>query len=527
MPSEKPQEKSEPEIDIPVAVFEHLTGPSRGTVTWAGERNLDVTLDRDQFIHISVGRPDGLEGSSVGSLRRSNGTYEITAVEGQPIWVNGRLIQSRQLEDRDMIEFGESGPMSRIYLCRDGQPLHFGVADVLSDAAAYARSSRRPLAGRLAAAAAQVPRRLSRESTILFRIGIVIALVMLAVGVYQQSRINTLLRQQIESSTAQLESFSRLLARAGEEALTSADLETFHEELAAQIARASERLSELERRSTAIAGVIAESRSSILFLQGAYGFVEPDTGRMLRHVIGEDGKPVTLPGDTPLLSIDADGPVAERQFIGTGFAVGDNGIFVTSRHVAEPWEHDVNVEALAAQGLEPVMIRFIGYLPGFIEAAQIAIIRTSGEADVAVLRLEEVELSVSGLPLAEAPPAPGDEIVVMGYPTGMRIMLAQAGRGFVEELKGQKEIDFWTLAARLAESDRITPLATRGIVGRISEEAIVYDAETTYGGSGGPVLNVNGAVVAINTAILPEYGGSNLGVPVDKLRRLLNEVEQY
>ena len=52
---------------------------------------------------------------------------------------------------------------------------------------------------------------------------------------------------------------------------------------------------------------------------------------------------------------------------------------------------------------------------------------------------------------------------------------------------------------------------------------MVYDAETTHGGSGGPVLDMSGAVVAVNSAILPEYGGSNLGVPATKMRALLEE----
>jgi len=49
------------------------------------------------------------------------------------------------------------------------------------------------------------------------------------------------------------------------------------------------------------------------------------------------------------------------------------------------------------------------------------------------------------------------------------------------------------------------------------------DAETTHGGSGGPVLDINGEAVAINTAIIPEYGGSNFGLPVIYARSLLIE----
>ncbi len=47
----------------------------------------------------------------------------------------------------------------------------------------------------------------------------------------------------------------------------------------------------------------------------------------------------------------------------------------------------------------------------------------------------------------------------------------------------------------------------------MTDQFIVYDAETTFGGSGGPVLDLNGRVIAINAAIIPEFGGSNMGVP--------------
>ena len=128
-----------------------------------------------------------------------------------------------------------------------------------------------------------------------------------------------------------------------------------------------------------------------------------------------------------------------------------------------------------------------------------------------------------GLRLADEPPAPGDEIIVMGYPTGLRSMLAQSGEAFIEELQKAEDTEFWSVAARLAEKGHIAPLASRGIGGQATPATIVYDAETTHGGSGGPCSTSTCSVVAVNAAILPEFGGSNLGVPVAKVRALLKD----
>lgn len=523
MPAARPQDTPEPQSIAVVAALEHLTGPSRGTVTWAGEKDLRVTLTPDRLVHVSTPEAAVVEGEAVARLRRVDATYELEAAGDRPVWVNGRKVRTRLLANHDMIEFGDTGPMSRYFLCRNGEPIHMTVGRVLSDALAYCRCSRQPLGWRLLKAAGQVLRRLASETTVLFRIAVVVALVVLAAVTWQQSRISSLLRQQIESGAAQLESFSRILVRTREEALTPGDLETLRQEMAGRMVTTAERLAELERRSTAAARVIAQSRASVVFLQGAYGFRHTESGRMLRQVLGEDGKPRMISGGIPLLSLEGEGPVAERQFTGTAFAVGDNGILVTNRHVGQPWETDVNVKALAGQGLEPALVKFIAWLPGVAEPEAVEVIRTSQEADVAILRFQAAGVPVAGLSLAEAPPEPGDEVIVMGYPTGMKSMLAQAGEGFIKELQAIADIDFWSVAARLAAAGRIMPLASRGIVGRASEETIVYDAETTYGGSGGPVLDAEGKVVAVNAFILPEYGGSNLGVPVARVRRLLAE----
>jgi hypothetical protein len=111
--------------------------------------------------------------------------------------------------------------------------------------------------------------------------------------------------------------------------------------------------------------------------------------------------------------------------------------------------------------------------------------------------------------------------VVLGYPTGIRAIIARSQREILPVLEARGEVDFWEVAQILAEGGHIAPLATRGIVGHITAASVVYDANTTHGGSGGPVISLDGSVVAINSAILNDFTGSNLGVPAAEALRLL------
>ena len=505
------------------AALEHLTGPSLGKVTWLSASTVDIYLTPERFIRVSEARLGGPSEGLIARLHRANDTYEIEVPEEQPVWVNGDRVTARRLENCDMIEFGETGPLSRFCLYGEDKPIRKTVVDILSDSFAYLRVSRQPLVKRVFRAVCELLRRLTRETTILFRTTVIIAILALAALAYQQSRSNALLQQRIESGVARLDSFAAAIARAGEQALRPSDLEALRQELGRRLTLDAERLAALEQRSRASARVIAESMSSVVFLQGAYGFRERSSKRMLRHVVDDDGRPLISSVGQPLLALEGGGPVAERQFTGTGFAVGDGTALITNRHVALPWENDASVNALAGQDLEPVMIKFIAYQPGNVAAVPVELLRASEGADLAILKLEDEAASIPGLRFADTAPAAGNEVIVMGYPTGLRSMLAQSGEAFIEELQKTKDTGFWSVAARLAKEGHITPLASRGIVGQATAATIIYDAETTHGGSGGPVLDTNGSVVAVNTAILPEYGGSNLGVPAAKVRALLEE----
>lgn len=508
-----------------IAALEHLTGSSRGTVTWLGEPVVDISLDAGGIFGFSAPVADEHGEDVVARLRRVAGGHVIDSIGDNPLWINRQRVRSAQLHHQDMVEFCEHGPISRYLHFDDMNRVHQTVPDIIGDAFGYFRASRKPIGQRAAISAGQIFRRLSHETTIMFRVGVVLALAVLAGLLYQQGRMNMALRGQIESGSAQLEDVSRILARTRDEAVSPGHLETLRQELASRMTTTAERVAELERRTEASARIIDVAARSVVFLQGAYGFREPATGRMLHHVVGDEGQPLMSPNGLPLLSLDGTGPVAERQFTGTGFLVTDGAAggdyLVTNRHVGVPWEHDASFALTSGETLESVMTRFIAYLPGTSDAASVELVRASDDADVAILRHEFGSAPMQGLTLSGRLPVPGDEVIVMGYPTGLRSILAQAGEAFVEDLQNAGDANFWNIAERLASSGRIVPLASQGIVGRASAETIVYDAATTHGGSGGPVLDIDGAVIAVNSAILPEFGGSNIGVPVAEVRKLL------
>jgi S1-C subfamily serine protease len=506
-----------------VAALEHLTGPSRGSVSWLSESALDVILAPGRHIRVASARPGEPRENLVARLHRSGDTYEIEAPEGRALWVNRSPVSAKRLANCDMIEFGEVGPLSRFRLHGDSMPVRKSIPDIICDCIDYLRVSRLPVRRRITRASQALVRQLTHETTIFFRIAVIVAIVVMAALAYQQYRFNLALQQSLEAGAYRLDAISAALARAREEALRPGDLAELRSEIGQRVTSSIERLEALEQRSRATADVIAASMASVALLQGSYGFRDRATDRMLRHVVNDQGIPLISPRGQPLLSLEGDGPVAEIEIIGTGFFAGESGALVTNRHVALPWEEGAGATALSDQDLEPVMTRFIAYLPGRVEAVPVEVLRASDSADLALLKRVDDAGPVPSLTLAAAPPAAGDEIIVMGYPTGLRSMLAQSGAAFIEELQKTGSLNFWAIAERLAAEKYIAPLASRGIVGHVTAEAVVYDAETTHGGSGGPVLGIDGAVVAVNTAILPEYGGSNLGVPAAKVRALLDE----
>lgn len=503
------------------AILEHLTGPSRREVTWLIPDYVIATVDQDGTFHLST-EPIADQAAELVGFSWSDGSYVIEATGDQNVWLNGRKAHKAQLHHGDMIEFGEDGPMSRFRLCSAESPIHWTISDVLDDSIAYLRTSRKPVGLRLSRAVFEVVRRLTLETTVLFRMSVFLSLIGLAVVGYLQYQSNQQLQLRLEEEAMRIEGVIATLAQTRQESIKPGDLRALQQELNLQLTTHTERLADLERRSEAAARVIASSFRSVVFIQGAYGLRQAQTSKLLRHIRGPDGKPRRTPFGQPMLSPDGNGDPVEFQFTGTGFLLQGGQQIVTNRHVVQPWENGEVVKSFAARGYKPEMLKMLVYRPGEATSSEAQLSRVSEQVDLAVLQLSAAA-DVNGLMISPEPPDAGDEVIVMGYPTGLRSLLAQAGAEFIKTLEKEGKADFWFIATKLASEGKILPLATRGIIGQVATAAIIYDAETTHGGSGGPVLDRQGRVVAVNTAILPEFGGSNIGVPAAKLSALLEK----
>jgi len=113
-------------------------------------------------------------------------------------------------------------------------------------------------------------------------------------------------------------------------------------------------------------------------------------------------------------------------------------------------------------------------------------------------------------------------VVLIGYPTGIEGILARAGSDVTQKIiNGNGTPDVNRIMAQLASQHLIRPTTTQGHIGDVLDDKIVYDAATTSGGSGGPLFNRDGKVIGINFAVLRDFGGSNLAVPVKYAKDLL------
>jgi S1-C subfamily serine protease len=261
-----------------------------------------------------------------------------------------------------------------------------------------------------------------------------------------------------------------------------------------QVHQLSSQVADLERQQSFSSAAVDDARDSVAYIYGIY------------HVSGR-----------------AQG--FRARVAGTGFVVAP-GLLATNRHVAEPWYGDREVAVALRKGGSPVLEKLVAYFPGSPLPVNLetAVVATHG--DLAVLRFGATAFTrkLHPLTLSQALPHVGDSVSVLAYPMGVTGMVAKSPAVVYERLSSHP--DDADTAGELAALSLIRPSATFGHIGDVTGDKLIYDAPTARGGSGGPVLNLRGEVVGINSAYIDGFSGGTLGITAGELRPLIETAKR-
>ncbi len=307
--------------------------------------------------------------------------------------------------------------------------------------------------------------------------------------------------------------------------LTS-DLSAKVDQMGNQVTKTNEQISNIDESTKQLQNSLSlavklrsEYGSGVCLIAGSYYFVEAGTGRPLRWAEAQlnDSGAAVQSGPPETLTPEGNAAIAEYEFVGTGFHVGQ-GFVMTNRHIAQPWIADDRAQSIGASlKAQPRLRRLIAYFPGFTQPIPLEFKTASQRDDLAVcsLMLPQIPETIPVLPLETDPDAVavGKTVVMMGYPSGPDRMLALLDDA---ESRGIQQ-RYGTPMAQLgylAETKRIQPLTTQGNITDLDVRRIVYDARTAEGGSGAPLFGPSGRVIGVNFAVFTENQASNFAVPI-------------
>ncbi|MEZ5966669.1 MAG: trypsin-like peptidase domain-containing protein [Planctomycetota bacterium] len=383
--------------------------------------------------------------------------FFMRALEGR-VFVNRREIREIQLTDTDLIELGLGGPRLRFHIYVPRGSVCKPVRDMLADAGAVAQE------GGVFAFTLSFARDLLTHATWQLKVFFPLFVLGLVGLAFAAGRLGA--RKPMREMEEREKAADRLLAHV-------------HDDLA----------------------------RGVCLVHGVYGFV--------------------VRGKTPRVFAETDDHERlEIEYTGSGFLAGRDGAVVTNRHVVRPWIADPRVQPLMQLGYEPVFFRFDLVFPGRdpIAADPMPATLHTDDVDVAVLRVDPTAVEgVPELPLSQRKPESllGHRVFVLGYPTGVVALLGKADPALAAAVRREPTLTQADVIRRLVVANAVRPLITQGVLADVTASSLVYDAGTTSGGSGGPVLDDHGAVLGVNYAILRGFSASNFGVPARFAQELL------
>jgi DNA-binding response OmpR family regulator/S1-C subfamily serine protease len=289
------------------------------------------------------------------------------------------------------------------------------------------------------------------------------------------------------------------------------------EDLQKQLDETNARLKKIEQQGDSAENLIRADVDSVCLLHVSVAFRNQQTGQRLRYAgLNQQGEPLQDSDGNPVLTLEGSGPEVKVDVFGTGFPAGQESRIITNRHVAQPWWGNDELSDLTGQGFTPEISSIHAYFPHDPRAFTAEIQEISKETDLAAMRIDAKDLKrpVLMIDAAKSAAVTGEPIVLMGYATGLAAILARTDEDTAQSIMSHSGSDVSQVLDELARRNLIHPLITQGHIGDVLPDKIVFDAQTTSGGSGGPLFNKDGKVIGVTFAVLKGFGGSNFGIPI-------------
>ena len=502
-----------------VGIIIHITvGSEKRTEFFSDEH---IRIGSDEISDLQIHLPDVKNSGKWFDLENADGVYRIIDFnEELGLRFNDKPIRRYiAISDGDVIDVGGSdisfaffsleSKSSLITTNRD-QP---HISRFIEDAALESASSAKRDDAK--AFLREFVRELSREISWTTKLIFLVIIIGFSTGIFY---IGSALNRELRESRKQAEQQSAIIAKLEEKLGQTSD----------QIGELDKTNKDLMKTVSLAPTLRVEYGTGVCLIVGVYDLVEKKTGKVLRYADPQAFRPNPYEPESedparPLgpqigLTTEGNGSIVEYDFIGTGFHVG-GGYIVTNRHVVQPWEEDDQVKMMMqSAGGRARVRRLVIYFPNFGKPFPMRMRELGSREDVAVGTVDPTTLptEIPALPIDmdSESAAIGKTVVSMGYPSGPDRLLAMVDDDEAKSINQRFGNSRQNLINFLAQSQKIVPLTTQGLITDLDARRIVHDAKTAEGGSGAPLFGQAGRVIGVNFGVFTENTAANMAVPI-------------
>jgi DNA-binding response OmpR family regulator len=294
-------------------------------------------------------------------------------------------------------------------------------------------------------------------------------------------------------------------------------------DLDSRLKQTDSRIGKLESESRIAQEIVRDYSNSVCLIYAIVVFHDRKSGARLNFAgIDANGNPVVDAKGNPLVTTEGGSRPVYLHVFGSGFLIDNAGHILTNHHVLQPWWHNAEALPVPSDTFEPAIESMWAYFPGSETPLPLHVQGFSEDSD---LGLASVDLPASHpRPVTIDPQTAtsGSPVVLIGYPTGIEGIIARIDETTLKQIAQTAGNNTEGLVQELGRRKLIRPLVTQGHLGVVGPDRLVYDAQTTHGGSGGPVFSTTGKVIGVNFAILSDFSGSNFAVPIAHAAKIVD-----